>query len=184
MGSARRQSAMRKADVPAGVTFAMGSRNDELSLAERFYKRALEVAPEFEEARIRYARVMGERGRHEEALVELQKVAAVQGQLLQYYAALFLGGELEALGKDDEARRAYERAAEVSPTAQSPRLAISRLAAARDRAAAREALLTLAEQEPQGEARDDAWWVYDIAAGRVADEALAALHKAIENGGR
>jgi len=184
MGSARRQSAMRKADVPAGVIFAIGSRNDELSLAERFYKRALEVAPDFEEARIRYARVMGERGRHEEALVELQKVAAVQGPLLQYYAALFLGGELEALGKDDEARRAYERAAELSPTAQSPRLAISRLAAGRDRAAAREALLTLAEQEPQGEARDDAWWVYDIAAGRVADEALAALHKAIENGGR
>jgi tetratricopeptide (TPR) repeat protein len=184
MASARRQSAMRKADVPAGVTFAMGSRSDELSLAERFYKRALEGAPDFEEARIRYARVLGERGRHEEALRELQKAAGVRGQLLQYYAALFRGGELEALGKDADAVRAYERAAELSPTAQSPRLALSRLAVGRDRGTAREALLMLAEQQPDGEARDDAWWVYDIAAGRGADVALEALHTAIESDAR
>jgi tetratricopeptide (TPR) repeat protein len=184
MASARRQAALRKADVPAGVTFAMGSRGDELLLAERFYERALEIAPGFEEARIRYARVLGERSHHEEAVRELEEVAGVQGRLLQYYAALFLGGELEALGKDDDAVRAYERAAGLSPTAQSPRLALSRLAVSRDRGAAREALLTLAEQEPQGEARDDEWWVYDISAGRAADVALDALHKAIESEGR
>jgi len=184
MASSRRQSAMRKADVPAGVTFAMGSRGDELLLAERFYERALEIAPGFEEARIRYARVLGQRLHHEEAVRELEKVAGVQGRLLQYYSALFLGGELEALGKDDDAVRAYERAAGLSPTAQSPRLALSRLAAGRDRRSAREALLTLAEQEPQGDARDDEWWVYDISAGRAADVALDALHKAIESEGR
>ena len=184
MASARRQSAMRKADVPAGVTFAMGSRGDELLLAERFYERALENAPNFDEARVRYARVLGQRRHHEEAVVELQKLTGVQGPLLQYYAALFLGGEFEALGKDDEARRAYERAAALSPTAQSPRLALSRLAEGRDRSATREALLMLAEQEPLGEVRDDPWWVYDIAAGRGADLALTALHQAIESGGR
>jgi tetratricopeptide (TPR) repeat protein len=184
MASSRRQSAMKKADVPAGVTFAMGSRGDELLLAERFYERALEIAPSFEEARIRYARVLGQRAHHEEAVRELQKVDGVQGQLLQYYTALFLGGELEALGKDDDARRAYEHAAELWPTAQSPRLALSRLAAGRDRAAEREALLTLAQQEPRGEGRDDPWWVYDNAAGRGADIALTALRKAIESEGR
>jgi tetratricopeptide (TPR) repeat protein len=184
MAGARRQSAMRTADVPAGVSFTIGSRGDELLLAERFYERALENAPMFDEARVRYARVLGQRRHHEEALAELQKLARVEGPPLQYYTALFLGGELDALGKDDEARRAYERAAALSPTAQSPRLALSRLAAGRDRFAAREALLMLAEQEPQGEARDDPWWAYDIAAGRGADLALTALFRAIESQGR
>jgi hypothetical protein len=182
MAAARRQAAMRKADVPSGVTFAIGSRSDELSLAERFYKRALESAPHFVEARIHYARVLGERGRHEEAVRELQKAAPVQGELLQYFAALFLGGELEALDKNDEARRAYELAAERFPSAQSPRLALSRLGAGRDRVAARETLLTLAAREPEGDARNDPWWLYDIAAGRGADVALDALHAAIESG--
>jgi len=182
MAGARRQAAVRKADVPAGVSFGMGSRGDELLLAERFYGRALEAAPEFHEARIRYGRVLGERRHHEEAVRELEKADRAPGQLLQHYAALFLGGELEALGKDDDARRAYQRAAELSPTAQSPRLALSRLAAGRDRAAAREALLMLAEQPPALETRDDPWWVYDITAGRAADVALDLLHKAIESG--
>lgn len=184
MASVRRQSAMRKADVPAGVSFAMGTRGDELLLAERFLERALEASPEFHEARIRYGRVLGERRHHEEAVRVLEKANSAPGQLLQYYAALFLGGELEALGKDGDARRAYERAAELFPTAQSPRLGLSRVTAGRDRAAARETLLKLVEQEPQSETRDDPWWVYDIAAGRGADLALTALHNAIESDGR
>jgi hypothetical protein len=184
MATTRRQAAMRKADVPAGVSFAIGSRGDELALAERFYARALEALPEFHEARIRYGRVLGERRHHEEAVRELQKASSVQNQLLQYYAALFLGGELEALGKDDDAVRAYERAAKLSPTAQSPLLGLSRVATGRDRAAAREALLKLVEQEPAADTRDDPWWLYDIAAGRGADVMLEALHMAIESGGR
>jgi hypothetical protein len=184
MASVRRQSAIRKADVPAGVTFAMGTRGDELLLAERFYERALDSAPNFEEARLHYARVLGEKRHHEEAVRELQKLAGVQGPLLQYYTALFLGGELEALGKDDEAVQAYQRAVELSPTAQSPRLGLSRVAAGRNRAAARESLLSLIEQEPAVETRDDPWWLYDVSAGRGADIVLQALHKAIEGGSR
>jgi len=184
MASVRRQSAMRKANVPAGVSFAMGSRGDELLLAERFYERALEVSPQFYDARIRYGRVLGERRHHEEAVRELQKADGAPGQLLQYYAALFLGGELEALGKDDEAVRAYERAAELFPTAQSPRLGLSRVAAGRNRAAARESLLMLIEHEPAVETREDPWWLYDVSAGRGADVVLEALHKAVESGGR
>jgi tetratricopeptide (TPR) repeat protein len=184
MASVRRQAAMRKADVPAGVSFAMGSRGDELSLAERFYERVLEVAPGFHEARVRYGRVLGERRHHEEAVRELEKANSARGELVQYYAALFLGGELEALGKDDDARRAYERAAKLSPTAQSPLLGLSRVATGRDRAAAREALLKLAEQEPAADTRDDPWWLYDLSAGRGAGIMLEALHKALESGGR
>ena len=182
MASTRRQAAMRKADVPAGVSFAMGTRGDELLLAERFYERSLEALPEFHEARIRYGRVLGQRRHHEEAVRELQKASSVQNQLLEYYAALFLGGELEALGKDDDARRAYERAAKLSPSAQSPLLGLSRVADSRDRATARESLLMLIEQEPSVETRDDPWWLYDVSAGRGADVMLEALHKAIESG--
>jgi tetratricopeptide (TPR) repeat protein len=184
MASARRQSAIQRAAVPEGLKLATGTRGEELAQAERFYKRAVERLPAFHEARIRYARVLGERGRHEEAVRELQNVAGAQGLLLRYYAALFLGGELEALARDDEAVLAYERAAELYPTAQSPRLGLSRLAVDRDRAAAREALLRLAAQEPRGDARDDPWWVYDNAGGRGADIILNALHKSIESGGR
>lgn len=184
MASVRRQSAMRRANIPAGVSFAMGSRGDELSLAERFYERALEVSPQFYEARIRYARVLGERRHHDESVRELQRAEGVPGQLLQYYAALFLGGELEALGKDDDAVRAYERAAKLFPTAQSPRLGLSRVAASRDRLAARESLLMLIEQEPAVETRDDPWWLYDVSAGRGADVVLELLHKALESEGR
>jgi hypothetical protein len=180
MASTRRQSALRNADVPLDLALATGVRGEELSQAERFYKRALERLAELHEARIRYARVLGERGRHDEAMRELRKVAGVQGRLLQYYAALFLAGELEALARDDEAVRAYERAAELYPTAQSPRLGLSRLAIGRDRAAASEALLRLAAQEPQSDTRDDPWWVYNIAAGRGADIILNALHTSIE----
>jgi tetratricopeptide (TPR) repeat protein len=184
MASTRRQSALRNANVPLGVTLGTGLRSEELSQAERFFKRALERLPELHEARIRYARVLGERGRHDEAVRELQKVAGAPGQLLQYYAALFLAGELEALARVDEAVRAYERAAELYPTAQSPRLGLSRLATGRDRVAAREAFLRLAVQEPTGDARDDPWWAYGIAGGRGADIILNALHKSIESGGR
>ena len=44
-------------------------------------------------------------------------------------ANMFLGAEADALGLTEEARQAYERASELYPLAQSPRLAISALAA-------------------------------------------------------
>lgn len=184
MASARRQSAARQADVPLDLTLATGLRREELSQAERFYRRAVERLPAFHEARIRYARVLGERGRHAEAVRELERAAGAQGPLLQYYAALFLAGELEAVGRDAEAIRAYERAADLSPTAQSPRLGLSRLAIGRDRGAASEALLRLAAQESQGDTRDDPWWAYDVAGGRGADIILNALHASIDRDGQ
>ena len=185
MAGARRQAAMRAANVPVGVTFAMRSPGGELAEAERLYRRALDSAPDFAEARLRYGRVLGERGRHQEAVVELQKaVADAQGPLLQYYAALFLGGELEAAEKNDEASHAYERAATLFPSAQSPRLGISRVAIGSKRATAREALLALTAQPPEGDARDDPWWSYDVSGGRAADIVLEKLHDMIRSGGR
>ena len=52
-----------------------------------------------------------------------------KNRLLLYYGNMFLGAEADALGLTDEARQAYERAGELYPLAQSPRLALSALAA-------------------------------------------------------
>ncbi len=76
-----------------------------------------------------------------------------------YLAELFLGREEEALGRRDEARRHYERAAELYPNAQSPRLALSRLARQTgDRASAQRALQTLASVSDVD--RADPWWLF------------------------
>ena len=177
LAGSRRQAAFRAADVPAGIMFPITSSGNELRQAERLYRRALESDPDYAEARLRLGRVLGQRGQHQDAVAELQKAAAaVQEPLLQYYAALFLAGELEAIDKNDDATRWYERAASLFPGAQSPRLAISRLAPESQRAVAREALLTLAERPGEGDAREDPWWLYDVSGGRDADGVLGKLH--------
>jgi tetratricopeptide (TPR) repeat protein len=185
IAGARRQSALQKASHPAGITFAYRSRGGELSDAEDAFRRALETAPQFAEARMHYGRVLGQRGQHKNALAELQKAAAaVEGPWMQYYAALFLAGELEAVGNNDEAIRAYERAAALFPGAQSPRLALSRLASGANRAPAREAFLTLAAEPVAAGAREDPWWVYDLSGGRAADLVFSKLHEMLRSGGR
>jgi tetratricopeptide (TPR) repeat protein len=174
---AMRQAAFRSASVPGNVKFDVRSRGEQLLRAEDLYRRALEAAKDsFDEARIRYARVLGQRGRHAAAVAQLQKVQPVE-PLLEYYAALFLGGELEALGRDDEARRPYERARDLYPAAQSPRLALSRLAPTEaERTDTRAALLSVLGQPLARGMRDDPFWIYDSAPGRNTDRVFKQLH--------
>jgi Tfp pilus assembly protein PilF len=79
-----------------------------------------------------------------------------------------------------EARQSYERAKAVAPTAQSPLLALSRLAEeAGDRAAARdliERVLELPQVEPE---RADPWWVYEIVQAREVDGIVADLRQRV-----
>jgi hypothetical protein len=98
--------------------------------------------------------------------------------MLQYYANVFLGGEFEALGNGEEARRSYERAAALAPTAQSPLLGLSRVAeVVGDRAAAREAVARALKLPAHDFARPDPWWVYELAQGRHVDRLLAELRQ-------
>lgn len=174
----RTQSATRSMDAPRGVTFDVQTEAAELRRAEQLYKRAIERNPALVEARIRLGRVLGRRGRHEEAVKELRQGQAATEPLLQYYAHMFLAAEFEALGNGQEARRSYERAVAVAPTAQSAWLGLSRVAErAGDRAAAREAIervLTLPEDESK---RADPWWVYEVAQGRNVDQLLEDLRR-------
>jgi tetratricopeptide (TPR) repeat protein len=176
----RLQSVMRSMKVPRDVKFDIQEEGPELRLAEQLYKRALERNPGLIEARIRLGRVLGLRGRHEEAVAQLRQAEPVEEPILQFYVHLFLGGEFEALGNGVEARHAYERAAALAPTAQSPLLGLSRLAEeAGDRAAARELIarvLELPRVEPE---RADPWWVYEIAQARAVDAMVADLRQRV-----
>jgi hypothetical protein len=118
-------------------------------------------------------------GRPLEAAEELRRAnAEADEEVLQYFAAMFLGTAEEAIGNDDAAKALYVRAASLYPNAQSPHLAQSALGRRRnDRSAALdgiERVFQLAAEYPDG---DDPWWTYDIAAGRDADQLLDALKR-------
>jgi tetratricopeptide (TPR) repeat protein len=180
LAGVRIQSVMRAVKVPRDVAFDVKEEGSELRLAEQLYKRALERNPRLVEARIRLGRVLGRRGRHEEAIDQLRQGRAAEAPVLQFYAHLFLADGFEALGKDDEARQSYEQAAALAPTAQSALFGLSRIAEkAGDRAAARELIARVVKLPPSEEARPDPWWVYEIVQARGVDGLLADLRQRI-----
>ena len=105
----RMQSVMRSMNGQRAVAFDVDNEGAELWRAERLYQRVLERNPVFTEASIRLGRVLGLRGRHDEAVEQLQQGLSAVEPVLQDDANLFLGGEFEALGNGEEARRSYER---------------------------------------------------------------------------
>jgi tetratricopeptide (TPR) repeat protein len=116
------------------------------------------------------------RGHHDEAVEQLKQGLPAEEPILQYYANLFLGREFEALGNAAEARRSYERAAALAPTAQSPLLGLSRVADdAGDRAAARDAIARVVTLPASELERADPWWVYEVAQARHVDGLLDEL---------
>jgi hypothetical protein len=176
----RTQSVMRSMKGPRDVKFDVQEEGAELRLAEQLYRRALERNPTLVEARIRLGRVLGLRGRHDEAIAQLRHGQTAEEPVLQFYAHLFLGVEFEALGNGAAARQSYQRASELAPTAQSPLFGLSRLAEqAGDKVAAREfvaRVLALPRDEPD---RADPWWVYEIVQARGVDGLLADLRQRI-----
>ena len=158
----------------------IGDEGDELRKAERLFRESLERNPKQIEARIRLGRVLGRRGRHQDAIVELRRATMETGnRLLQYYGQMFLGTEAAALDLTDEARRAFERAAELYPDAQSPHLAIGALAA---RMGNRADALSAIQPVLTGDApllSDDPWWSYYTSQARGLVGIVGALHEAV-----
>jgi tetratricopeptide (TPR) repeat protein len=142
------------------VSVAVGSRAAELQRAQRFFREGLALAPGDVDARVRLGYTLGELGRHAEAAAELRiAIAARPDRRRLYFAELFLGREEEALGRSAEARRRYAQAAELYPGAQSPRLALSRLARQTgDRASAQRAIQNLAAVSAVDS--QDPWWEF------------------------
>jgi hypothetical protein len=172
------QTAVRSAFLPTGVRLDVGSERGELRDAEKDFRRALELKPDFAEAHVRLGRVLYQTGRDAEAVAHLTRgLDATRDSLLLYYGSLFLGAAQEKLGQFDTAKAVYERAATLYPSAQSPLLGLSELAR---RAGRRdEALKAMEKVYELGEnSRDeDPWWRYTYVQGRDADELIDALQK-------
>jgi tetratricopeptide (TPR) repeat protein len=147
---------LRSADVDVRVS----SRVAELQRTERFFRDALALTPDDADVRLRLGHTLGELGRHREAAAELRAaIGANPDRRGLYFAELFLGREEEALGRAAEAIRHYELAAGLYPGAQSPRLALSRLAGQTgDRASAQRSLRYLAAS-PDADSSDP-WWEF------------------------
>ncbi|MGH9143643.1 MAG: hypothetical protein ACRD2I_21110, partial [Vicinamibacterales bacterium] len=174
------QTAVRSAALPAGIMIGVNSAEAELREAERLFQRTLQVKPDHAEARMHFGRVLGQLGKHAEATGELRRaIGALSDEQLLYYCQLFLGGEEEALGNREAARVAYEQAAVRFPLAQSPVLALSRLARRYDdRNGALRAIERLfAFREEARTERDDPWWHYYLSQARDADELLDAMRQ-------
>jgi tetratricopeptide (TPR) repeat protein len=168
----RVQSALRTAILPTGVKLALGSERDELREAEGFFRRAVEVKPDFVEARLHLGCVLARLGRPADAVKELTlALASTDDELLRYYGELFLGAAHEATGQLDAAGASYARAAALQPGAQSPLIALSALARRRgDRAGALREIRRVFDL-PSSESRDDdPWWTYHVSQARNADE--------------
>jgi hypothetical protein len=103
-----------------------------------------------------------------DAVGELRTGTHAPNRQLRYYAWLFLGA---ATANSDEALSAYEEAARLYPTAQSPRLALGD----------RSALLSLPLDENE---REDPWWSYHLFPGRDTRAAFDRLHALLAAGDR
>lgn len=146
--------------------------------AERLFRRALQVDPSFVEARVRLGRLLGVRGRYEEAASELATaLSSKPSGIVAFYARLFAGRAARALGKLDEAAEQVAQAVALFPHAQSALLAQSQLALLS--ADVPSALAPIERLDRSSSARDP-WWVYYLAAGRDGDAILEDMWKAVE----
>jgi predicted Zn-dependent protease len=150
------------------------SASGELARSEDLLRQALRRDERQVEARLRLGNVLGLRGKHAEALRELERAVAEAGEdrVVAYYARMLHGRELDAAGRRLDARTAYEGAGRLFPAAPAPRLALSQLLrASGDAAAAAEMLARLVD----GDKGDDPWWEYYASAGRFYEQMVRAL---------
>jgi len=165
-----------------GAANAPQTASVELARAETDLRRALALDPTLAEARIRLAHVVGDLGRHDEAigLVE-DALRATLPPFFLTYATLILGRNQTRAGRLDEARTAFDRAAILAPTAQAPRIGRSQVALMAGRPADALSALTdvLGPDRPPAEAPAEAWAIYFRVHDPVATEQLATLRSEV-----
>jgi tetratricopeptide (TPR) repeat protein len=176
-----REAAPQQTQVPMfdGTFVPLAPRTDlpargELQSAERMYREAVKHGAS-EEARIRLGRVLGQLGRHREALKVLDATAPPADPRLAYFHSLFLGSQYSALGHPKEACVSFERAATLFPTAQVPVLAISHVCLRFGGRANALAVVDRIAALPDVPRRVDPWWNYYDSPAADADEQLRLL---------
>jgi tetratricopeptide (TPR) repeat protein len=157
------------------------SAEHELALAEASLRRALALQPALGAARVRLAHVLTDRGGNAEA-ASLAAAALEHGlpPFYESYALLILGRSSARLGRLDDARAAFTRAATLAPAAQAPRVGLAQVALAEGRATAALAQLTSLSNpgHPQS-APDEHWLVYFRVHDPGAETLLTELREAV-----
>jgi len=179
LASPRVQATLTTLVLPRGRSHAIESARAHLRHAERYFARALAADPGLNEVRLRLGRVVSTQGRHAEALALLEAAAAgLDDAMLRYLCALFAGHAHEALGQRDAARNAFERAAALFPSAQSPLLALAGLGWRTNDRPAAAAALDRWQGLPDSEAsRSDPWWDYHASHARHAVDLLRQMQR-------
>jgi tetratricopeptide (TPR) repeat protein len=129
------------------------------------------------EARVRGAFALHRLGRHTQALDALRTASALATDpSVRYWNQLLQGRVLDALGRTEDARTAYEAASALQPGAQTPRVALASLfqRAGQPTEARRWAN---AARSPGSAATFDPWWQYWLGELRWVPEWTAAMRK-------
>jgi tetratricopeptide (TPR) repeat protein len=155
---------------------ASQERNRRWSIAEGFFRDAIEADPAYAKGHIRLGRVQFLLGKIPQARHETGRglaLAKIPGD--QYLAALFLGAVKEQQKDAAGAREQYERALTISPQSQTAMTALAYLdliAGRPDRAQA------LARSFAAAPANDPTWWSYKN--GGLDDEGLAWIRARVK----
>ncbi len=177
LGAPRIQNYVRITTLPNGLFIqGVSSPQTHYRRAESLLRKALAADPRLVEASLRLGRVLTELERSEEALPHLRMaIETATDSALAYYAHLFMGEAMHALGKRDDARRHYENAIAVFPDSQAARLALGFvLRSEGDREAARTAIAPALEPSPRSK-DDDPWWDYYDGEARHVERLLDEL---------
>jgi VWFA-related protein len=164
---------------PDGLVYTFGPEESELKNAREYFQKTLKSDPEFSEARLHLGRIRGLLGDHKEAVEELQKAArSLTDTRLLYYCSLYLGNELAALNRVNEARRQYGAAAELYPNARAPLLGLSQLALKNgDYENALGYGRKIFDLPVKEDISEDPWWNYDVSPVFNASDLISEIYE-------
>lgn len=172
--SAQRLAAVRNEGLISSNTAAA------IRKAEAAYRMALSLDPQLTTARLRLARVLHLQGRQHDARVELKTVHATGADGEQEYLAwLFLGAVEEGAKQWTAAVRAYERAAAVCISCQTPKFGLARAYAALGQLDARSDTIRGALQDASVHSEGDPWTLYDYGQGRQLPALVSELRRSL-----
>ena len=167
--------------LPSGVVGPREplSRRFYLKDAEAKYRRAVALAPELGEARLRLGRVLYDQGRHDDAVSALEPaLTSPHDTWIRYLGHLFAGAACERSGRVADATAHYRTSMEIRPAAQTAAVALSFLLRQQgESGTAREALSPL--MSAVKEEAQDPWWDYFYGLWRHVPVALLAMWREV-----